>query len=321
MAFSNSIKDCTRIIGYSQAVRHFEDTKRPRSVRWDADERPLYKTSTHHYRLKRGPDGEYYDVVLYNTTMLRYMKPEANGVELVYLHYDDRRASREFFWRQFGAGYGNMKPFDVGLRYIPVSWDDQRELEINGITIPVDFYAVLARNPADKRYIRHLSAHRPVYAKVSSDEDKEDRAKLRKGLEWVIDMMVLRIGTFHEAADVSLDRGRAFGGAQKPWNHKMLTHVYPHRLEEQFAAPEELARLEALAQEVYNVALSKRAYAENDRRAYTLNKSDRPIEVAVFRKALTDKLISLAGLNQQTGKEWLPLFPESLPNRYFAGGV
>ena len=40
-----------RISGYNQAARYFEETKKPRTVKWGEDERPLYNTRSYHYRI------------------------------------------------------------------------------------------------------------------------------------------------------------------------------------------------------------------------------------------------------------------------------
>ena len=51
-----NINNVKRICGYNQAARYFEETKKPRSAKWSDDERPLYNTRSHHYRILKGED-------------------------------------------------------------------------------------------------------------------------------------------------------------------------------------------------------------------------------------------------------------------------
>ena len=51
-----NINNVKRICGYNQAARYFEETKKPRSAKWADDERPLYNTRSHHYRILKGND-------------------------------------------------------------------------------------------------------------------------------------------------------------------------------------------------------------------------------------------------------------------------
>ena len=70
------------VLNYAGAHNQFSLTKKPsRSKKWDDNERPLKNVAAHHYRIVRGGHGDWYDLVLYQTVMARFYKPDAQGHE------------------------------------------------------------------------------------------------------------------------------------------------------------------------------------------------------------------------------------------------
>ena len=103
----NNMNNVERICGYNQAARYFEETKKPRTVKWGEDERPLYNTRSHHYRIVKGEDSyaKYFDLVLYSTSMIRYYKPSLTGEHRVLVRGHSSTASRAFLWHHcMGVG-------------------------------------------------------------------------------------------------------------------------------------------------------------------------------------------------------------------------
>jgi len=310
MSFSsNAIRNCTSITitgGYPAAVRHFEDTKLPRGTKWGEDERPLYNTRSHHYRLVRGPNGAYYDVVLHSTPMLRLFKPNEDGTRELCLRAHPSITSSTFMWSVCGFGYAPLFfTTDGDEVHVPLSCYPQAGKRV-GLTpqIPSGFSARVTLD-ADGKLIRERSAHYMPYVNVMSDEDKAVRAAWTAKLATFIDMLMLRSSYYHAAAAPRMYNGRPFRGT----NYAALLgrNTYLHWDD---VGEKEFAAMEKLAQLVYTQMLSSRMYESDDN-----IKPDR-IEVKNFRANYTRVLFELMGLDSKNGKKLLGMFPTKLPRRY-----
>lgn len=54
---SRAARSMPRIGGFQQAQRYFEKTRKPNGKAWQDNERPLYNTRSHHYRIAVNTDG------------------------------------------------------------------------------------------------------------------------------------------------------------------------------------------------------------------------------------------------------------------------
>lgn len=104
MAFTANVTCCTSIFSYEAAARLFnEPLHKQRKDTWKSHQRPLDTSRKHHLRVERYED--YYDVVLYQTVMARYYKPEIiNGKVRREVHYncDSRQTSTLFQYHVLG---------------------------------------------------------------------------------------------------------------------------------------------------------------------------------------------------------------------------
>jgi len=307
---SNAIGQCTSITiigGYPAAVRHFEDTKLPRGTKWGEDERPLYNTRSHHYRLVRGPDGAYYDVVLYSTPMLRLFKPNEDGTRELCLRANLSRASSMFMWSVCGFGYAPRFTTTEGdAVLVPLSCWPQAAVQRVGSTpsIPDGFSALITLD-AEGRLIRERSAHYMPYVRVMSDENKAVRVQWSAKLATYIDMLMLRSSYYHAAAAPRMYNGRPFNGT----NYGRLGRDRFWQWDA--IGDNEFSSMNDLAQMVYTQMLSSRMYDDN------LN--DKPaglVEVKKFRVSFTRTLFKLIGIDKQSGKRVLGNFPVKVPQRY-----
>lgn len=191
------------IRNYTEAHNHFIDTKKPpRSKKWDENERPLKNVSAYHYRLIRHRGGEFYDVVLYNTTMARFYKPTAEGHErrLYMGHYS--QTSTSFMHTVLYVSpvtYMAVQPIERPY----YRWDEQDkkvavfigEGKRIGDDMGMDYSADLWFDANDILLVdksRALDAHRLV----STAEDKARRKELRQLMEGYATLMAMRLPEF-----------------------------------------------------------------------------------------------------------------------------
>lgn len=199
----SSTRQLPYVINYAGAHNQFMLTKKPpRSKKWDDNERPLYKVSTYHYRIVRGGHGDWYDLVLYQTVMARFYKPDAQGHErrLYMGHYS--QTSKSFMENVLGVypisfmpinqgsagtrnwhhredkvavfiGEGKRIGDDRGMDYSADLWFDE-----NGVLL------------VDKS--KALDAHRFF----SSTSDKHRRKEIRTLFEGYAMLMALRLPEF-----------------------------------------------------------------------------------------------------------------------------
>lgn len=336
MSFANSTYKCERISGYPAAVRHFNKTKKPRSVRWGEDERPLYNVASHHYRLVRGPldeagDAKYYDAVLYQTPMLRLFKQKEDGTKVVWIANHDSQTSKGFLYNVCGVSGGMTVTCDDGQRrHLPLSHYRTGDYAApNGVTVPDKWSAVLVCRAGT--VLLEQSAHRLVYTRVASEEDKERRKKFRENIAQYLDILVARRPTYHSEVSVSYDQGvnrrqnfrhypivtqdafsdineRAFKFADE-----VATSVYSNMLAEVYAEeveadnPKLLSEIERLSSDTWAARCAK------------VRGADLPLSVdaAAFRKNVAATLIRSFHLDITSGKSYLEMFPTQMPRKYW----
>lgn len=345
MSFSSSIHNVTRICGYNQAVRHFEETKKPRTVRWGEDERPLYNTRSHHYRLVKGSDdyAPYYDLVLYDTSMIRYYQPDANGDSRVLVRGHHTPMSNNFLWhhgfqrgKQFNCvdGYGNEREGKMLLNH-HVNTQSARE---HGV--PRDFSAdlyFLKSNGEDYYNLLDLtrSKHIPGYKAASSDEDKAKRKQLKGIVDHWIELLGYRLEEYLNT-EMSGDKfnkwqlnraGDSFTTALDllSWDEKeSINAALRHALNGVDEAMNTEIFVNAMTQFGHAVATHLKGVRDNqakgewdyDRRTYFREES-KPVTRADFRKSMESHLISLLNLREGSARVDIGQFPASIPRKWW----
>lgn len=311
--------NCAKLYSYPQAQRHFESRGAVRSKRWQANERPLVGTREKWFKLVK--ENDYYDLVLYKTPLVRYFKPEDNGDHMVWLRGEYHNKTWQFLRQMsWGCWYSEGLP-TVGGQRVVVPLVTQVK-EPHGL-VPVDWSATLVFNSDDK-LILEKSDHRPIAVAHSSTEDKEARKKLTAAVKGILDLMVVRLPTFHAEASIGRQRGWAFGGL----GDKAAARKVGETIREVVQLGEELTdeglhNLLPYCQDVYNTALSKRLEMKEDVRITHYRDSPiipehvKPIEPEAFRAALKRSLLRYSGLAKQTGRRVLPKFVDKLPRKYF----
>jgi len=318
---TGSLYKCHAIIGHQQAARFYAETKKPNSKYWRAPfEKPLYKTATPHYRMRHIPAEDAYELVLYSTPLVRYLAPTETGEYTVMLRGYGTCASWEWL-RLHGWATWYRPVKTVGGQEVLVPLNTVASATYGGV--PAGWSAMLTFDKEDK-LILSKSWHRPVYVKRSTKEDKEKRADLLHRLDTLVELMVMRLPALHADGHVSRELGKPFAETGRRtagiWKiadtlHKMLRvgGFSAGELPEGIVEP-----LTIFMQALYDTSLSKRLVLANEHLSWSGGPASDypPIAEKDFRSTLRTALVKLAGLNRQSGKKALPLFPESLPRKY-----
>lgn len=314
--FSSKIKELPSFHGgYPEAVRHFNNTKKPRSVKWGEDERPLYKVSTHHYRLVRGPidqagDAEYYDAVLYHTPLLRLFKPKEDGTAATWIRNYPSNTSAKFLFHVGNMHSGMRVTTSEGKeRRLPLSTSCNYDWSClaNNVKVPRGWSAVITYD--DKGVVLGRSAHRPVYTPVTTQEDVALRTDFKQALAYYADMFVLRMGNCHDrvmakAPDIRKHQYQKYRFSYPCASHKINSGSFHRELKDFDESVFKI--LDAIALAVYARELAKLPDDSEDQ-----------VSTKVFRNSFVTRTIELCQIKRASGKKWHENFPEKIPLKVY----
>ena len=336
----NNIRNVTRISGYNQAARYFEETKKPRTVRWGEDERPLYNTRSYHYRIVKGNDNgnAYYDLVLYSTSMIRYYEPDSSGFNRVLVRGHYSSASGNFLWHHGFArgktlecvdGYGNVRAGKLLLNHavhnsdkygVPYNWS----ADLMFIGEPINAYRI------DLTRSRHV----PGYKAATSPEDSAKRKALKQAVDHWIELLGYRLDEYLNT-EINTNKwqkqraGESFTSALDllTWAEQdMLRNGIKLVLEKEDSSWVELdGFVNAMTQLGHAVATHLQGVRENQRgkswdnnlRTYVWEKEAEPVTRADFRKSMESHLMSLLCLRVGSARVDMGQFPESIPRKWW----
>lgn len=335
--FSSAINNTKRICGYNQAARYFAETKKPRSTRWGEDERPLYNTRSHHYRIVKGNDNgiPFYDLVLYSTPMIRYFEPDANNHQRVLVRGHSSIASRSFVWHQgMGLGrhlwcidgYGQGREGKLLLNHATHNSDK--------FGVPYNWSADLLFTDPDLTTIDLTrSRHIPGYKAASSDEDKAKRKQLKQAVDHWVELLGYRLEEYlNTPIDANQWRvrnaGEAFTSALEmlEWKESnAIREAVKGVLDGIVDAMDGEEFVNAMTQLGHAVATHLQGVRENQARSrwdyqarqYTPTKEIEPVTRADFRKSMESHLISLLCLRVGSARVDIGQFPASIPRRWW----
>ena len=333
----NNMNNVERICGYNQAARYFEETKKPRTVRWGEDERPLYNTAAHHYRIVKGSDnsGKFYDLVLYSTSMIRYYKPSLTGEQRVLVRGYSSSASRAFVWHH-GVGMGkllNVVDAQGGVRggRLMLSPETYKATDHG---VPHGWSADLMFTDSSLRTIDGTrSRHIPLYKAASSDEDKAKRKQLKQTVDHWIELLGYRLDEYLNT-EITTNKwqkrraGEAFTSALDLLTYKecdVIREAMECAMVEDKTNMESEAFTNAMTQLGHSVATHLQGIRENkargawdyQKRCYSEAKPVEPVTRADFRKSMESHLVSLLGLRVGSARVDIGQFPESVPRMWW----
>jgi hypothetical protein len=316
---SGAIRSIPYVRSYEDAHKLFEKTAKPRGKDWtDTAERPLYNARSHHYRLVQRWDGDAYDVVLYATPMARYFRPEDDGKRVVcYDGHDGKTASNDFRWQVLGIGWLPKYTTTEGVEVcVPVGgghgvrWDGR------------DWAAKLVFNKAGKLLVEE-SDHCQMYQRISNEDDKERRKALKERIANVVLLTMMRLPEIRRSAEYDQTAARPFKGAQDNWRTSDAVKAIVR--DPETATPQQYEAFFQMAQKVFDVRISKRAYAKADSWHASDEETQQAIESVTdteFKQLLERAMLAEVNADRRSGKVYLPKFmpvgdfPNS--NRYYA---
>lgn len=223
------------ITSYDEAVKHFrrEPECKARSrgrLLFEPNERPLRDARSPHLLLRAGPDMAYFDCVLYQTSLVRYYKPESD-TSRVLVGYHDSQSSSKFLNR---AGFGLMSQYDtVDGRHVYVP------LVGNSRIADVDDVWAADLHFAHYSYgVRRLdtakSWHHPVKVPRTSKERVAERKAKVKPFEPYIDLFLRGLGSHEWAVEhhlnlQELDRAASGDPTELEYLFKRFQHICHYR--------------------------------------------------------------------------------------------
>ena len=335
-----NINNVKRICGYNQAARYFEETKKPRSAKWADDERPLYNTRSHHYRIVKGNDNgnTYYDLVLYATPMIRYYEPTPSNEHRVLVRGHHSAASGNFLWHHGFArgktlecvdGYGNVRAGKLLLNHathtavekngVPCNWS----ADLTFIGEPIDAYRI------DLTRSRHI----PGYKAAVSPEDSATRKKLKASVDHWVELLGYRLDEYLNT-EITTNKwqkqraGESFTSALDLLTYKECDSIrgaVRHAMEGNNLFLDSEDFVNAMTQLGHAVATHLQGVREKQRgrswdynlRTYVWEKEAEPVTRADFRKSMESHLISLLCLRVGSARVDMGQFPASIPRRWW----
>ena len=302
--YGNTTRHMPYVRNYEEADKQFNVRGAVRSKTWAENERPIYKTYRHYRVVKHA---EYYDLMLYRTVMARYFTPETIDGKLherrLYMG-DQSITSRDFMWHVLGVS-------NAGRTVMP----DNRT-----IVTPVYHRSSLHHDgelfSADYHYVDGVldttnSMHTRHYRKVSSKDDKAQRAEVVKVFEPYIMLAQMRMPEFHVSAELTNNAGAPFsGGSERRYQDSIIDMAEGST--DQIA----INHFFELCQNAYDVLASKRAWKQRgfslgnykNREVDHVDKLEKQITPPEFRTAIIGRINRLTGGDQRSEKVEIPQF-------------
>lgn len=261
--YSNSVQSLPTIDSYEAAQAYFDKTKKPpRSKKWQDHQRPLRNTRLHHYRIEHHTqaDQEWYDVILYQTPMARYYKPDGTR-RRVLLNGSNTNLSNQFRWSvlRYGRRFNTQAIFE-GMEYTAVVPIHTRNtIHDRGETFCVDLtYDDYLLDVAASKHTRH-------YTRKSNDEDKQQRKDVKQAVQSVLFMACMRLPEYERAAEISYNHVSPFHNEATPSSDER--HAMQCFVDGDFNQDVLDTFLAYTAQKAYNSLASHRAMKEGKLRS------------------------------------------------------
>ena len=302
---------------YAEARKWWnEHPKPPRSKKWDDYQRPLQGTAFKHYRLESMFPEQFIDVVLYQTTMARYFAPDADGNERRLYMGHGTITSRNFMGNVLNLSiYCNTVETTDGRTVVAPIY--QRDfLRVDGAPFSADFLFT-----PDNKLIVEKSSHTRHWRKVSTADDRAERAGIRELFKPYLDIAMFRMQAYEANVTLNHRIGRPFGELGDGYTHQKAINNMRKALERnEEPTQDDINLFFDLGQHVFDGIASKRGYAQDDftldswysqhakRPLSPLSDLDRPVTADDLRKSLTDRIVKLTDANTPSGWEEIPQF-------------
>lgn len=318
------------IKNFEQAEKYFNETKPVRSKRWEHYQRPLRGTRDRHMAIESGVflNIPFYDVRLYDTRLIRYFKPHADGSQAVWLsNYPSNSTSN--FLSAFGWYCGKRlinefsETFQLQLSsnrmFANKLWDDE-------------FTCKLIFAP-DGRVITQRSAHVPFGRGVTSEDRRKERADLRAFLTPIYDMVEMQMPSAVNDLQINVGAGGAFNSrrSKRLDTDRTLVHTTRGKLchghftdltpdEMTYIVHYALNKMESIAESIANHRAANKIgrMSLHNKMLIDLSKEiqdELTPTWASIKPALDKEMLKLAGLADTNEVVPYPQFATSIANR------
>jgi hypothetical protein len=274
--YGNSMPTMPTLRSWIVADSYWHKVKASRSKKLGPDERSLVKDRQArfaHYAIKRGPDGEYYDLQLYKHASCRLFKPEESGEYKIWYSYTGSQTDKRFFWQT------------MDFRDKEVTTDGREvKVPLHIVHARMDKWSAKLAFTPDRKLIVDRSWHMPHYRAFMTNETKEQRRQATKLAEPFINMAIL-----------SMDELKSYDKALSSYGHFDYDWIYHSDVSE----------------EKINEFMSRaRRFVERNRRHVYINRQyvEQPITPKELRRILLDDLMTNLYLTKQEGIEPKPMF-------------
>lgn len=292
----SNTRNLQRAKSYEDCVDLFAKISKPRGSGWSENERPLGSKYQRHYRVERRYNGDWFDVILYHTTMARFYKPEADGSYRVQYSWDSRTTSSQFMHHVVHVNQVEMYRTKDGERKVPIG---PGELSTDLWITPLGTLD-MAR-----------SHHSQVYVPKVSEEFKTWRKAFRANLSnicFLLEQTVPEVIATHEP---DADEGRPFC---------LNNSIYPLRHWDGETLQESvIEHLRTMYAQATRSLMDKREYKATPRR-YSWRQKELadyvdPTPQEVTRSVLT-RLYEGPWAPKRHDAVPLPMFPTELPKNW-----
>jgi hypothetical protein len=302
--FGNTTRHMPYVRTYAEAEEQFNKRGAVRSKNWAENERPIYKTY-HHYRVVK--HAEYYDLMLYRTVMARYFTPQTIDGKLhercLYMG-DQSITSRDFMYHVLAVERGLRETLPAGTKVIAPIYH-RSSLHHDGTNFSADYLYVDGVLDTTK------SVHTRHYRKVSSKDDKAQRAEMVKRFEPYIMLAQMRMPEFHNNTEVNKRIGQPFGAGNERKYRDAIRDMAEGSTEQT-----DINHFFEMCEDAYTTLVSKRAYNQhgfnmgNYRNPGTdpIDKLEKPVTPSEFRTAIVGRINRLTGAHERTELVEIPQF-------------
>ncbi len=293
----SNTRNLQRANSYEDCLDLFAKISKPRGSGWSENERPLGSKYQRHYRVERRYNGDWFDVILYHTTMARFYKPEADGSYRVQYSWDSRTTSSQFMHHVVHVNQVEMYRTKDGERKVPIG---PGELSTDLWITPLGTLD-MAR-----------SHHSQVYVPKVSEEFKAWRKAFRENLSNICFLLEQTVPEVIATHTPDANDGHPFQSSKQ--STRELRHWDGETLQERV-----IEHLRTMYAQATRSLMDKREYKATPRR-YSWRQKELADYVDPTPQEVTRSVLALLEAGTWAPKRHdavpLPMFPTELPKNW-----
>jgi hypothetical protein len=313
---------------YQQVAELFNSTKKPpRSKKYAENQRPLRRVSESWLMLQA--DNHSYVYKINGAEVARFFEPNEQGEYEVALRGLYNTNDINLMWRFTGAFNGmNFTTTTGDTVKVPLNHAFERQGK--------EFSAFLTFNKSDQLVVEK-SWHADIYRLESTSDDKQKRKDIKAELDAYITLQLFKLPTLKENCTPSENMGRPFGESDLSYNLQGSMRDALRNLPLPLESQSFMETFDAVAQDCFNMLVSKKVYAIDDGRIFyklrgyygrtnpdeqsdaqeQVNDIADSVTPDEFKKSLLARIMSFAGMSKGSQSVALPQFANTLPRTYY----